>query len=183
MEIKKIRNSIYIKILVSIAALGLAVWLGGTAVRSAIAFDIFVPGDIDLTVKPEYTQKQVIQNIYLFSITSFYTMTGFGAVLLSGLLIIIAYRKNLKRHGWLFMAFVLICLAVPVEVLLAYYDIQLIYLFNYNQSQDLNNIIIKDYFFDRIKNLSVPSGLSALAVLTAVLYLIWKPLVKKENLS
>ena len=153
------KNSIYIKILVSIAALGRAVWLGGTAVRSAIAFDIFVPGDIELAVKPEYTQEQTIQNIYLFSITSFYTMTGFGAVLLSGILIIFAYGKKLKRHGWLFMSFVLICLAAPVEAYLAYYDIQLINLFKYNHSPDLNNIIIKDYFFFFLKNLSVPSGL------------------------
>lgn len=177
------KRNIYKKIILSLFFIGAAMWFGSTIIRSSIGFDVFLDGNPTLGLKADYDETHIIQNIYLFSNTSFYTMVGFGMLIVCGILFVILERNGMKKKGWLIMSFILIALATPVEVVLAYCDVQLINAFNDNKMLTIDNAIIKDYFFSRIKILSVPSGLSILAVLSAFIYLIWRPLDKSKSES
>lgn len=170
-----------VNILISIFALGFIIWFGGSIVRSATAFDIFTPGR-ELELRPGYTDEIRMHSVYNYSMMSSYTDIAYGAAFVSALLLIILMRKQLKQRGWLLMAFVLFFISAPIEAVLIYYDIQLGLAIHWDNLKDFNDPMVSDYFLSRFRNtaLSVPSALAFLASLTALLYIIWRPLDKTK---
>lgn len=174
-----IKNIIINKIFLSLLTFGIIIWLGGTVVRNAIAFDIFVPGT-ELTLKNWYTDEMRLTTVSLFRVASFYTIVGFCLSFVSAVYLLIQYRKEFKFKGWLLMSFILFFLASPIEFYLIYYDIKIILAFNNLMVKSFNDSIITDYFIARYSKLTIPATLSFLASLTAVLLVIWQPLNKKK---
>ena len=75
------------------------------------------------------------------------------------------------------MAFILIFLAAPVELILIYLDIKLsMGLYYGNELIKFSNSIVDDYFIFRYSKMVIPSTISFLAFITAIIFIIWRPL-------
>ncbi len=174
------RKAIIKKIFLTAFTFGLIVWLGGGIVRAAVAYDLFVPGTA-LQLKDWYSDVERVNTIQLYRSGGYYTIYGYGFAFVSAIALCVIYKKQLKKRGWLFMAFVLFFLAAPVEIYLAYLDIKLMLAFNDLAVNHFSDQSVKDYFLYRFENLGIPSALSFLAVATSVLLVIWRPLDDKRK--
>jgi len=115
-------KTIWTKIFLTIFVIGLSIWIGGTIVRYAIAYDVFVPGT-ELELKNWYSDTEMVTTVHLFRIAAFYTIFGFCSAFVSVIVLFAYWKKDLKKHGWLFISFVLFFLATPIEFYLIYYTI------------------------------------------------------------
>jgi hypothetical protein len=154
--------------------------------RGIIAFDLFEPAT-QLTLKNYYSPERVYSAIYYYTSMSVYTQTAYFVGLLSIIILNFKLSKRLKQNGWLFMLIILIYLSLPVEVFRSWLDYNLsIALFEQNLT-NFNAIEFKDYFFERFENsfYTMIFSLSLLANLTALIFVIWKPLkiVDKEEIN
>lgn len=167
------------RIALTLFSIGFLLWFGGSVLRSAIAFDLFEPG-AKLELKQSYNDVQRMQNVYLFATLSTYTITGYFLAFTSALVLLFRLKSTFKEKGWLMMAFILFFISSPVEIYLIYNDIKLAILIYWDNIWEFNHQGIQDYFAMRYKSIPVAtgSGLSFLAVLTGMLYLIWRPLDK-----
>ncbi|TAL68025.1 MAG: hypothetical protein EPN82_11530 [Bacteroidetes bacterium] len=168
------------KFLLTLITMGYFIWFGGSIIRSAVAYDLFVPAT-ELTQKNYYSEEQKINTVRLFDIGAIYTDISYCAALLSTILLFIYWRKNLKQRGWLFMAFILIFISAPVELILIYLDIKLsMGLYYGNEIIKFSDKIINDYFIFRYSKMVIPSTMSFLAYVTAIIFVIWRPLDKPK---
>lgn len=172
------QKNIFEKIILTILVLSLTMFIGGNIVRYAIAYDLFVPGT-ELKLKEWYSDAILINTVHLFAVASFYTITGFITAFISSLIIFAIRIKDLKRYGWLFMAFILFFLASLVEFYLIYNDINLILAMNTNQIHSFTNQNIQDFFIFRLTKLTIPATLAFLAIITSIIMVIWQPLDKE----
>ncbi len=172
-------KSITAKLLLTLIALGLLIWLGGSIIRTAIAYDLYVPGTA-LKLKNWYSDQERIHAVRMFGMGAMYTDIAYGTALASSILLCIYWRKNLKKRGWLFMSFVLMFLAAPVELYMIYLDIKLNLGLFWTNIANFDTPVIKDYFTYRFTKLAIPSTMSYLAVITSILFIIWRPLDLKE---
>jgi hypothetical protein len=101
---------------------------------------------------------------------------------ISALGLIFLYKKDLKPKGWLFMSFALFFIASPMELYLIYYDIQLALAVFYDKAMNFAYYKTQWYFTDRYTNvvITTASGLSILAIVTALLFMIWRPLNSRQ---
>ncbi len=174
------QNNIFEKIIITILVLSLILFVGSNIVRYAIAYDLFIPGT-ELKLKDWYNDAIRLNVLHLFAVASFYTIAGFISAFLSSLILFILKIKDLKRYGWLFMAFVLFFLATPVEIYLIYNDIHLILILNTNEIHSFANHNIQDFFIYRFTKLTIPATLAFLAIITSIIMAIWQPLNNKED--
>jgi len=165
------------KILLTLLAFGVILWIGGAIARLAIAYDLFLPGT-ELILKNYYTDIIRLHTVHLFAMTGLYTGVGFSVCLLIALIIFFKSKSILKKQGWLFMAFVLFFLTVPFESYMMYLDIRLNMAFWSGKLLSFNDYNITSYFLIRFSKLGIPSVLSFFAVLTSVVMIIWRPLNK-----
>jgi len=165
------------KIILSFLGSGFILWLGGSVVRSAIAFDLFVPGS-EMVLKDGFNDTIGLHTVHLFAVTAFYTAVGYSVAFLSAIILCFKHRSDLKLHGWMFMAFVMFFLTAPVESYLIYYDVQLNYALNAGPITSFGDPAVTEYFIGRFKDLSLPAVMSLLAGVTSMLILAWRPLDK-----
>jgi hypothetical protein len=164
------------KLLLTLIALGFLIWFGGSVIRTIIAYDLFEPGTA-LVLRDYYTEELRINVVRLFAMSAFYTDIAYGIALLSSVLLCIYLKGSYKDRGWLFMAFVLVFISSPVELYMIYLDIKLnLGLYVGEEIINYNNKVIKDYFLFRITKMTIPSTISYLAFLTAIIFIIWRPL-------
>jgi hypothetical protein len=175
-------NTLTSKILLTFFSLGFITWFGGTIARTTIAFDIFESSP-KLQLVSHYNDETRMYNVHLYGSLASYTDIGYCMALICSIILFIYWRKNIKHRGWLFMAFILFFISAPIELLLIYYDIKLNIAHYWYNVQDFNNPAINQYFIERFKNvaITIPSGLSFLAAVTCVLYVIWRPLNKTNE--
>lgn len=166
------------KLILSILIFGLLFFLGGKIIRSTIAYDLFEP-NTQLELKKSYTESEQLQTLRLYSMSSFYVLTGFSICFVCIIALNINLRKHLKTKGWVFMAIVLFYLASIVELYLGYFDFNLAWAFQYYPPKSFNDNIITEYFLVPIRKYSVASGLAFLAELSCILFIVWKPLDNK----
>ncbi len=161
-----------------IAVLGAIIWLGGSVLRAAIAFDLMIPGTLDFS--PGVDAAAIRQSIRLFAMTGFYTMSGYIAAFLGFSVVFAALRRHWKRRGWLVAAAFLFYLYAPVEVWQMYFDGKLLQLttdaalsFSLSDAQDL--LLRRLTLQENLQGLSL---LAILAYFTSVLFLVFRPLEK-----
>ncbi|MBI5325956.1 MAG: hypothetical protein HZB41_11910 [Ignavibacteriae bacterium] len=160
--------------------MGFFIWFGGSIIRTAVAYDLFIPAT-ELTLKNYYSEELRIQTVKLFAIGAVYTDISYGIAFISTVLLCIYWRKNIKERGWLFMAFVLVFISAPVELALIYLDIQLsLGLYYGNEIIKFSDKIINDYFMFRYTKMVIPSTMSFLAFISAIIFIIWRPLDKPD---
>ncbi len=163
----------------SLVAMSAELWFGGSIVRYAIAFDVFLPGT--LTLKPFLTPGEVNATIRFFAITGFYTAVCYAVTWVFSIVLMILLRGRLKVNGWLFMSFVLFYLASPIELYQMWFDVRLIELtqrIDYRSLMATNDLLT--IFMERFSpKLNGIGFISILAHFTVLLYVIWQPLKKK----
>ncbi len=159
-------------------AIGLILWIGGNVVRYAIAYDLFVPGT-ELTLKNWYSPEIQLNIVSIFRIASFYTFSGYCLTIISTIILIIINKSKFKNNGWMLISSILILLTLPIESILAYFDIKIMSGFNNLEIKSFDSEIIKTYFLGRLKHWFIPGSLSFLSGMSAVIIAVWKPLVKK----
>nr|MDA3843669.1 hypothetical protein [Candidatus Kapabacteria bacterium] len=136
-----------------------------------------VPGS-EMLLKDGFNDTIGLHTVHLFAVTAFYTAAGYSVALLSAIILCFMHRKDLKMHGWMFMAFVMFFLTAPVESYLIYYDVQLNYALNDGTITSFGDPAVREYFIGRFKDLSLPAVISLLAGATSMLILAWRPLDK-----
>jgi len=151
-------------------------WFGGGLARTAIGFDLFTPGTLD--IKPFLTQEQINYSIRLMGVTAYYTIAGYVGSLASALILIFSLKGRIKQRGWLFMAIFLYFFFSPYELYLSWLDLQLIYRIN---DIDFVNLLKDDGLLYVFKQRFHPwmtaiSFLSLLSYISALLILAWQPL-------
>jgi len=158
-----------------LAALGGIVWLGGLIIRAAIGFDLFVPGT--LTFKPDMPPMAQAQALRLFAQSSFYTISGYAALVLVGGYLWLSHKRYWRVRGGLFIGGVLVALYIPIELWQIYYDVHLIQLVQYASYSDFPLEATKAFL---VKRLTILSGagpfLSMLGYVSAVFCLIVQPM-------
>jgi hypothetical protein len=172
--------SVSIKIFLSILAFGFILWIGGSILRTAIAFDLFVPGTA-LVLKSYYSNAIQMHSVYIYSMLSFYTGVGFGIAFISAIILNIKFRKIIRKRGWLFMAFILFYFSSIAAGFLIYQDIRLAMDISWYHVNEFSSETVQKYVINRFKYLPISSAywLSLLSSLTALFYIIWRPLDKE----
>lgn len=151
-------------------------WFGGGLIRTAIGFDLFLPGTLEL--KPFLAKEQINYSLRLLGITAYYTITGYILCFLSSLVLLMSMKGKIKLRGWLFMGSTLFYVFVPYELYVAWLDLQLIVQTN---SIDFVNLLKDDgllnLFSQRFHPWMTAVGfLSLLSYISALLFLAWQPL-------
>jgi len=156
-------------------------WFGGGLTRTAIGFDLFLPGTLD--VKPFLAQEQINYSVRLMGVTAYYTIAGYVLSFLSALILIVSFKGSIKKRGWLFMAIFLYFIFCPYELYLAWLDLQLIFRIN---AIDFVHLLKDERLFTLFSLRFHPwmtaiGFLSLLSYITALLFLAWQPLNVHEK--
>jgi len=169
-------NTRFQRLLAFLGIMGGIIWLGGSIVRAAIAFDLFIPGT--LTFKPTMSAEAMLQTIRLFGVTAFYTMVSYGFFVVLGTAFWLSLRGLWRVRGGVFIAGVLFLLYVPVEAIQLYYDIHLVMMIQEGTlALEAGKVLV-------VKRISVLSGAPLLAMLgyiSAVLVLCMQPLTQAAD--
>lgn len=172
------------RIILTFFVLGFILWFGGVILRSALGYDLFIPGS-DFTLKPNYSNEIRMYNVYLYVITALYTGIGYSIAAISSIFLAVFSYKDFKTRGWLFMSFLLFCITIPIQSYLIYLDYQLASAVYVNGLRDFFSPIIQENFIARLTDAKYTTinSISMLAALTCVLYSIWRPLDKTSLLE
>lgn len=173
------KNTNVLKALLAVFFFAVSMWFGGGIIRNAIAFDLFIPGTLEL--KPFLNIQQINYSIRLMGITSYYTIIGYIVSFICAVGIVVLQSSQLKKSGWLFMALVLFFLCSPIEFYQMYLDAKLVYLTN---TIDFVSLLQADklliVFRERFDpKLTAAGFLTFLSYITALLFLAWQPLNAK----
>lgn len=167
-------NKNYAKISLFILIVSIIFWLGGSIYRAIIAYTLFEP--FSLVVKSEITYDILRQTLKLIGNVNVYILISYPIVLLSFFLFLKFSKFNLKREGWLFMIMMIVILFLPIEVYLAYLDINfsLMVLFsNFDTNLALSLLI------QRIAALGGLPVIGSLCYFTSIWIAIFQPLKKQ----
>lgn len=168
------RQTGFDKILLTLCTIACAVWFGGTIARYAVAFDLFIPGSAELRPIEQGAQLQVMR---LSSNMLVYCLSAYAVMVCSAIILGIRNRVIFRQRGYLFMAFMLMLLALPAEGFLAYHDWRIDSAFPNRFSIAIPNpdVYLK-MFVTRFTNYSIIGFLSLLAHATALVIIAWRPL-------
>lgn len=158
-------------------------WLGGSLVRSVIAYSVFEPSATQTFVR-QASNDILMQSVYIYAATNVYTLPAYLIAFVSALILLFQFKPLLKREGWMFMGFVLFFLFSPIQFYNGWMDIRLSIEIFWNHLWEFYSTPIQTFFLKRILSVTVNSlsGLSYLANLTIFVLLIWQPL-KKQSIS
>lgn len=171
------------RVLLSLSALGAVLWLGGAVVRTAIAYDLFVPGT--LVFKTSLPPDAVAQTLRLYSRTAFYTSYGYGIALLGFIPVFLSVKKRWRSYGWLLITGVLVCLYIPLEAVFLYYDWLLAQVvpnadtlvpFDIGRAKE---VLLQSFQLSFLGDLGQGARfLALLGYISAIVVLVWRPLHK-----
>lgn len=165
------------KLLVSFFVLAYAIWIGGSLVRSIIAFSVFEPFSTSTLVR-QVSNDILMQSVYLFSASASYTNVAYFVLLVIAIILFVRTRHLFKQEGWLMMSFILFFATAPIQLILIYFDANLSIEVFWNHRWEFYHPQILTYFLNRITNplWNSLSGISFLANLTIVFLAVYQPL-------
>lgn len=179
------RRELIFKIFATIFVVGSIVWLGGDLVRNSIAYDLFVPSLTELKLDPTLDETARTYAVKLFATASFYVNVGFVAAFVSSFFVVSRLAKSARKRGWFFMAAVLFYIAAAVNLVLLYFDVNLELAAQFDRNFAFTSEVVRKNFIFRYEKLGAPASLAFLSALTAIVFLIWKPLdrTKPESIQ
>lgn len=158
--------------------LGGIVWLGGSVVRAAIVFDVFIPGTVNF--KPDMNEIAALQTLRLFGLTAFYTVGGYAMFILTAVPIWFTRRSEWKSRGWIFISGVIVCLYIPVEIFQMIYDVRLALLV---QADNLTLELGREIILRRLTTLSGVPLLAMLGYCSALWFMVAQPMQWQKESS
>lgn len=167
------------RIPLTLFSVGYLFWLGGTLVRSIIAFSVFEPSSTQSLVR-QVSNDILMQSVYLYSATSLYTIISYLISLFGAVLLLIKSKEYFKANGWLLMSFILFFSTLPINLIFIYFDIRLSIEVFWNLRWEFYHPQILKYFLNRINDPLWNSlgGISFLANLSIIFLVIFQPLKK-----
>jgi hypothetical protein len=169
------------RIIATIFSISFIVWIGGSLVRSIIAFSIFDPSSTQGLIR-QVSNDILMQSVYLFSATSSYTTPAFLISFIIALILLKPSKIYFKNEGWLMMSFILFFISAPIQLYLIYVDIQLSIAVFWKGIWEFYSPTILNLFYERIDNVLINSlsGISFLSNLTIIALFILQPLKKNK---
>ncbi len=165
MESRRAKISLFILFLSAI------VWLGGTNIRSAVGFNLLIPGTLEF--KP-YLHPYVERKVYeLVALSSIIVDIAYVIVWISGIAFLRATSLKLKENGWLMMSTILFFLFTPVEIYTMVLDAR-IWLLDHIGSNDL--VEYRILFMHRLGALAGVPLIALLCYYTVLWLIIFKPM-------
>lgn len=167
------------KFLKAIIYLALAIFIGGSIARLSIAFDLFIPGLLE--IKPWYGEEIRLHSAWLFTSSGLYSGIGYILFLLASIVYLPRAIKDFKIKGYLLYCYIIGIAFAPVELYKIFCDIKLAFaFFDHSIKYGFIDSQIRDYFFNRFSGVfGAMSYLSIFAYANIALFLGWKPLTKK----
>lgn len=168
-----------IRIPLVLFSIGFIFWLGGSLIRSIIAFSVFEPSATQTLVR-QVSNDILMQSVYLYSATSSYTITAYVISIIGAFLLLFKLKDNFKQYGWLMMSAILYFATLPINLITTYFDFRLSIEVFWNLRWEFYHPEILKYFFNRITSPVWNSlgGISFLANLTIIFLAIFQPLKK-----
>lgn len=168
-----------LRIPLSLFSVGFIFWLGGSLIRSIIAFSVFDPSATQTLVR-QVSNDILMQSVYLYSASAAYTTLAYFISLLGAIWLSILSRDYLKSQGWLTMSLIFFFATVPINLILIYFDIRLSIEVFWNWRWEFYHPEVLKYFLNRITSPLWNSlgGISFLANLTIIFLVIFQPLKK-----
>ncbi|MCX7879383.1 MAG: hypothetical protein N2517_01850 [Ignavibacteria bacterium] len=175
----------YQKLLLSLLKIGLALWLGGSLVRAAVAYDIFKT-DVELKLIEGLTERDALLNVRYFTAGALYTQIGFLIAFISSIILLPTAKSHFRKEGWLLMSYILFFLASISESILTYFDIKLATYVFFSNQLSFQSKEIQLFFFKRFKDYSFLFVYNWFAIITIIFLSIFRPLkrisdAKEEN--
>lgn len=157
-------------------------WLGGSLVRSIIAYSVFEPSATQ-TLVSQASNDILMQSVYLYAATNVYTMPAYFISFFAALILLFQFKPILKQEGWMFMSFVLFFLFSPIQIYNSWMDTRLSIEIFWNHLWEFYSAPIQTFFLKRILSVAINSlsGLSYLANLTILVLIIWQPLKNRNE--
>jgi len=168
-----------IKFLAIIYVLGMVIWLGGSIIRTVIAYDIYVPAT-ELQMKTNYSDEMRLHNVRLFGMGALYTEISYGVAAFAAIFLFFLLRKEFKTKGWILISLLLFLITLPLESLLMYYDIKLNLAIQYDLLKSFNQDVVRDYFISRFTKLNFMAPSAYLCGASSLIMAVWRPLEKTE---
>jgi len=160
------------KSIASLGLIGYVFWLGGSIVRMITAFDLFVPGTLELKKYSFELQTHIVR---LYEAASPYTNISYCVMILAVIYMLIKFNKNVKINGWMFMCIVMLLVTVIPNTYLMYMDYKLAVDMNWYRAE-FDSTSVAKYFMIRFTKLSILEPLILLAGLTSAVIFVFRPL-------
>lgn len=169
----------YQKLLLGFFLFGMCIWVGGSLVRSVVAFDLFMPTS-DFALRPGLLNEERIQSVYVFTITAAYTDVSYLVSFLMFLIFSFTSASNFRKHGWLFMMAVLFFGFAPINFINIYYDWQLAQVVYFNNIREFSDPGVYEFFIARFKSILLNSAttLGLFSSITVVVLFVFRPVDK-----
>lgn len=172
-------HSRFSRLLLALFLVGAVLWLGGTVVRAAVGYDVFIPGTLEY--KPTLDDTERVTAIRLFVSTAAYTGWAFAIAALSVVVLSVRERAAYARRGWMLMIAIMCWIVIPLQGWSIYYDYQLAQHFDMSSdtmipllSTSELLVIYRDRFAD--VGLAMANGMSMLIGITILILAAMRPL-------
>jgi hypothetical protein len=151
-------------------------------VRTTIAYSVFEPSATSTIVK-QVSNDILMQSAFLFAASAAYTIPAYLISFVIVMFFLFKYKKYFKKEGWLFMSIFLFLIASPIQFYNAYLDTQLSMHIFWGFNWEFYSEQIQNFFVKRYTTIwqSTLSGISYLANLTILIYIVWQPLKKNKQ--
>lgn len=169
------------KFFISLWFIGVILWIGGSIVRTTLAYDLF-QAKKKLILKQYFKENDALLTARQYAVGSFYTEFGFVLSFVSAIVLLPTFRKNFRKRGWLLMAYILFSIASIFEFVLMYFDIRLaLYIFSGATDLNYNAYEIQQFFVWRLQNLSFLIIYNWLTIVSIIFLIVYGPLTKLES--
>lgn len=168
---------------------GIIFWLGGITTRALIANEFFITGTLqyrdDISLD---TERMLFQ---LITATSIVALTSYLILLVSSVYLLMKMPLKVREHGWLLIASLLFFLFVPAELFTGFLDLKFIFLWENTkdilQTQGMevyaqHSTHLRETLSHRIGALSGVPVIAMFCYITAVVFLVWQPMKKKQQM-
>lgn len=166
------------KLFIALFFIGLIIWIGGSIVRTTIAYDIFETGENTLKFKFWVDEKIALLTVRHFAIGSLYTSFGFLLAITSFLIISSKLVKYFKSNGWLLMSFILFSISAIFELINIYFDVRLGSYIFFESNLSYFSKEVQTFFYNRLTKYNFSTIYNWLAAFTIIVFMVYKPLKK-----
>lgn len=169
------------KLIATVFMITFTLWLGGSLIRTIIAYSVFQPSATQTLIK-QVSNDILMQSVYLFASSTVYTLPAYLIALAAVIYFYFKFKQYFRTNGWLFMSIILFLISAPIQLWNGYLDVQLSMHIFWGGNWEFYSEQIQNYFLKRFTTVwqNSLSGLSYLANLTILIYLVWQPLKKVE---
>ncbi|MGQ9819424.1 MAG: hypothetical protein ACUVQ1_05815 [Candidatus Kapaibacteriales bacterium] len=169
------------KFFIALWFIGIIVWIGGSIVRTTIAYDLF-EAQKKLTLRTYYTNNDALITTRHYAIGSIYTEVGFIIAFVSAIFLFPTLRRHFRKSGWLLLSYILFTLASISEFILLIFDVQLsLYIFSGARNLNYSAYEIQKYFQWRLQNLGFLIIYNWLAIFSIIFFISFSPLTMLKN--